>query len=253
MGMAGDFGRQAAKRSGEHIGNRNDGKQSTGDLPARVTRTGNEVLDQECGEQEERQNNAADPPGDGRPKKTQRCVGQKLKKEHTGSDQDGAGEKKTGAENQRDAILGPLEANEGHGGEYKSKQTADDLEISLKKRVGRNRYAAQPVSGKDEKQKSNYMRQENCRAFVPMLEGSLAHRAFLILVRPGWPSIPLDYEKLPGVALELKTNDTRCGFRNLYQRAGQKTAENPGIGREAAWEAFFAVALRRKSAQNCPN
>jgi len=69
----------------------------------------------------------------------------------------------------------------------------------------------------------------------------LAHGAFLILVRPGWPSIPLDYEKLPGVALELETNDTRCGFRNLYQRAGQKTAENPGIGREAAWEAFLLL------------
>ncbi len=183
MGMARDFGRQAAKRSGEHIGNRNDGEQSAGDLPARVPRTGHEVFNQQRGNHEQRQYHAADPPGEGRPEETLGRVGQKLKKEHTGGDQDSAGEKKTGAENQRDTILSPLEANEGHSGEYKGEQAADDLEITLEKRVGRNCYPAQPVSGKDEKQKGSYMRQEHCRARVPMLGGKLSHGTFLIHVR----------------------------------------------------------------------
>ncbi|SRR5712692_3663716 len=175
MGMARDFGRQAAKRSGEHVGNRNNGKQSAGDFPARVPRTGHEVLDQQRGDQEQRQYHAANPPGEGRPEETQRRIGQKLEKEDTGGDQDSAGEKETGAENQRDAILGPLEPNEGHGGEYKGKQAADYLEITLEKRIGWNGDAAQPICGKDEKQKRSYMRQEHCRARVPMLEGRVAH------------------------------------------------------------------------------
>ncbi len=99
-GMAGDFRRQAAKGSGEHVGQHHDGEQSAGNFFARVARTWQEALDEERYKKQKSQHYAANPPGDGRPKEAQRRIGEKLEKENAGCRQDRAGKKKSGAENQ---------------------------------------------------------------------------------------------------------------------------------------------------------
>src|SRR5260370_861864 len=92
--------RQAAKGSGEDVGQHHDGEQSAGNFSARVARTWQEALDEKRYKKQKSQHYAANPPGDGRPKEAQRRIGEKLEKENAGCRQDRAGKKKSGAENQ---------------------------------------------------------------------------------------------------------------------------------------------------------
>src|SRR5260370_14283936 len=107
-GMPRDFRRQATKSGREHVSQRDHGQQSAGNFAVGMRRTREETLDEKRHEEQKRQDHAAQPPGDGRPKEVQRGVRKKLKKENTGRRQDGTGKKKSGAENQLNAILSPL-------------------------------------------------------------------------------------------------------------------------------------------------
>src|SRR5260370_810782 len=99
-GMPRALRRQAAKRGGEHVGQRDHGQQSTGNFAVGMTRTREETLDEKRHNEQKRQDHAAKPPSDGRPKEMKRGVRKKLKKENTGRRQNRAGKKKSGAENQ---------------------------------------------------------------------------------------------------------------------------------------------------------
>jgi len=98
--MPGDFRRQAAKGGCEHVGQHHDGEQSGGYFSARMARTRQEALDEKRHQEQKSQHHAAKPPGDGRPKKAQRGIWEKLEKENAGRRQDRAGKKEASAENQ---------------------------------------------------------------------------------------------------------------------------------------------------------
>src|SRR6266699_7280114 len=98
-GMPRDFRRQTAKSGGQHIGQGDHRQQRAGNLAARMRRTREEVLDQKRHHEQERQDHAAKPPRDGRPKEP-RGVWKELKEENAGGGQDSAGKKESSAENQ---------------------------------------------------------------------------------------------------------------------------------------------------------
>src|SRR5512137_2000870 len=106
------------------------------------------MLDEKRDYQQERQNDAADPQNHGSPEHLNGLVVEKLKEEHTGAHKDRAGEKKSGAKNQRDAILIALEADEGNGSENQREQPGDDLQITLKNGVGIKKESPQPHGDK---------------------------------------------------------------------------------------------------------
>ena len=166
---------QAANRSREYVGNRHGGQQRTGDFPLGVAGTGHEMLDKERRYYQYSQNDAAEPPGNGRPEEAKGSLRERLKEEDPGGNQDSAGKKEARAENQRDAVLRALEADESDGGEDEGQQAADDLEVTLKKGVRGHNKAAQPVRGENDEQKSADMRQKDSRAVARMRQRSLAH------------------------------------------------------------------------------
>src|SRR5206468_2197491 len=149
-GMRGNLRRQTAQCCGECIRQDDDGQQGSRDFPARMAGTRDETFNEQRNDEQEGEDHAADPPGNRRPKKSQWGVRQKLKKEHTGRGEDGAGKKEAGAENQGDAILGSLKTNESHGREDESQKTADDLEVALEKRIRLDGDATQPGGGSDD-------------------------------------------------------------------------------------------------------
>ncbi len=57
--------------------------------------------------------------------------GGKLEEQNAGAGKHRSGKHKSGAENQRDAVLRSLEANESNGGENKRQQAGYDLQIAL--------------------------------------------------------------------------------------------------------------------------
>src|SRR5258708_2186832 len=157
--MWGNFRRQAAQGCGDEIRRDHDGKKGAGDFAAWMARTRQEVLNEQRDHEEEGKNDPADPPGNRRPahlypgllpklKNEQRDHEEegkndpadppgnrrpaymyrglllKLKKEQAGRGEDGAGEKESCAEDQGDAVLRALEADQRDGGEHKSQQTA---------------------------------------------------------------------------------------------------------------------------------
>src|SRR5260370_14326258 len=98
-----------------------------------------------------------------------------MKKENAGSRQNGSGKKKSSAENQRDAVLSALKADEGYGGENKSEKTADDLQIALKNGIGMKSKAAKPVRSENHKEKRSKMRQENLAVAAGVRDRDLNH------------------------------------------------------------------------------
>ena len=95
-----------------------------------MTRSRQKTLYKKGDDKEQRQDNAPDPPGHGRPKKPQRRVGKKLKEKNAGGHQDGAREKETSAKNERDAVLRALKTNQGYRGEDKSQKGASPITCS---------------------------------------------------------------------------------------------------------------------------
>jgi len=147
-----------------------------------MTRAREEALNEKRHDEQERQDHAAKPPSDGRPKETKRGVRKKLKKENAGRRKDSAGKKKSSAENKGNAILSSLETDEGYGGENKSEKAADDLQVALENGIGLKSNAAEPVSSEDHKKKSANMRQEDRGVTAAVGERSIAHgfsRTFL--------------------------------------------------------------------------
>jgi len=140
--------------------------------------TRDETFDEQRNDEQQCQDHAADPPGHWRPGESQSGVRQELKEEHTDGSEDGAGKKEAGAENEGNAILGSLEAHEGHGREDERKKAADDLEVALEKRIRLDGDATQPVGGGDDKEEASGMREENCRATAAMLERCFGHNPF---------------------------------------------------------------------------
>ncbi|HYW97861.1 MAG TPA: hypothetical protein VE822_02020, partial [Candidatus Elarobacter sp.] len=59
------------------------------------------------------------------------------------------GEKKSSAEYQRDAVLSPLETDQGNSSENKGKKGANDLQVALKNGVWLKGNAAKPVSSEN--------------------------------------------------------------------------------------------------------
>src|SRR6266850_147724 len=202
--MRGNLGRQTAQCCGKSIRQGDDGQQGSRDFPPRMPGTRDETFNEQSDDEQECQDHAADPPGNRRPKKAQWGVRQKLKKEHTGCGEDGAGKKEAGAKNQGDAILGSLKTNESHCREDESKKAADDLEIALEERIRINGDATQPVGGSDDKEEAGGMREENCRATAAMLERCLGHNPFFPsgTLSPGRAPTQLDCLAGWGVAAE---------------------------------------------------
>ena len=99
-GVARNLGRQATKRGGYHVGHRDYSQQSAGNFTAWMTRTRQEMLNQKRNNEQKCQDNTAKPPSKGRPEYPQRGFRKNLKKENAGGRQNGARQKKPGAENQ---------------------------------------------------------------------------------------------------------------------------------------------------------
>jgi hypothetical protein len=171
------------------------------------------------------ENHAPDPPGNWGPWKAQIGVRQKLKEEQTDCCEDGAGKKEAGAENQGDAILGSLEANEGDGREDESEKAADDLEVTLEKRIRFDGNATQPIGGSDDKEEASSMREENRRATAAMLERCLGHNPFFqnaMVPRAGAYLIRLlsSLGRCHRTKERVSEEIPSCGFRDLYKSAG---------------------------------
>src|SRR5438045_960195 len=141
-----------------------------------MARTRQEVLDHQRGHKEETQGYAADPPGNRRP--TDLYVGflRELKEEQAGGGQDGSGKKETGTENQRNAVLRTLKANQSDRGKDKCEQTTGDLEIALKDRVGLQRHDSQPHSEEKEQSEARNAGKQRGRATAAGGERSLDHK-----------------------------------------------------------------------------
>src|SRR6266581_3617226 len=103
------------------------------------------------------------------------------------------GEKETSAENQGDAILRALEANESDRGEYKGEQAADDLQVALKERIRMKSNATQPGSGENEKKESPEVREEDCRGTALVRDRSLSHGTVLRSAVHSWGPHYLHY------------------------------------------------------------
>ena len=147
--------------------------------------TRDEPFHKQGNDEQQGENHAPDPPSNWCPGKAQIGVRQELKEEQADCCEDGAGKKEAGPENQGDAILSSLEANEGHGREDESEKAADDLEVTLEERIRFDGNATQPIGGSDDKKKARCMREENRRATAAMLERCLGHNPFFQNGSPG--------------------------------------------------------------------
>lgn len=114
--MLGHFGRNVVQRCGDEIGGDHYGEQGTRDFAERMTRTWQEVFDEQRDHKKKRQNEATDPPGNGGPAQLLRIL-LELKEEQARRGEDCAGEKKSGAEDEGNTVLRALEAYEGNGSE----------------------------------------------------------------------------------------------------------------------------------------
>ena len=78
---------------------------------------------------------------------------QELKEENAGGRKNSARKKKAAAENQGDAILRALEADESQRGKNEGQQSADDLKIALKNWIGFEGDGTQPVRHQEGEQR----------------------------------------------------------------------------------------------------
>jgi len=155
--------RQTAESGREDIGQNDGGQQGTGNLPPWVARTGDEMFNQQRDNEEQRQHHAADPPCNRRPKEPDRRNRKELKEENACGSKNGAGKKKASAENQGDAILGPLKAHQSDSGKDEGEKAADDQQVALEKRIRLESDETQPEGSDDHKKKSADMRKQDHR------------------------------------------------------------------------------------------
>jgi hypothetical protein len=131
----------------------------------------------------------ADPPGDGRPQKPDLILMDELKEKNAGGDQRSAGKQEARAQDQGDAVLGALEADEGYGGEDESENPGGDLQIALQDGVGAQDQLAQPVSGQENQDEARGVQQDALVLATFEYEVELAHDADPVPARPDY--IPL--------------------------------------------------------------
>jgi len=105
--------RQPAEDGGDGVRQTNHGEKSADDFAEGMTGPWNEAFDKKRQNQEKRQDEPAEPPGERRPMEPRMRVGKKLKEENASGGKNSTGKKKSGAKNQGDTILSSLEANEG--------------------------------------------------------------------------------------------------------------------------------------------
>ena len=160
-GMAGDLRRKPAKSRGDQIGETDHRQQSAGDFPFRVPRTRDEAFHEKGDKEQQRQSHAAEPPSDRRPGGSRGSVLRELEEENAGGREHGARKKIAAAKNQRDAILGALEADERQRGENERQERGDDLEIALENGIRFERDRPQPVGDEKGEQEAQHMPQDN--------------------------------------------------------------------------------------------
>jgi len=174
-GVARGFRRQAPQRGCDEVSHTDDGQQSSGNLDASVARTWKKMFDQESRDEEKGKEHAADPPRDRREQKAQWGVRRKVKEKGAGSGENGAGKKKAGAEDQGDAVLGALKADERDGGEDKGEQRGDGLKIAVKSWIGLDIDETKPSGDKEDAGEPAEVDQKNRYRIATVNGRSLAH------------------------------------------------------------------------------
>src|SRR5258708_21316294 len=134
-GMRGHSHRQVPQGGGNQIRQAQHGEESAAYFEVWMAGTRQKMLNDQSDGHQKNKHHSARPQSKGCPNQMDRLVLQEFQEENTGSGQDRAGEKKTRAEDQRNAVLCSLKANEGHGGENKFEQGGDDFQIALQNRV----------------------------------------------------------------------------------------------------------------------
>src|ERR1700730_15498066 len=119
-----------------------------------------EAVNEQRDYEEQGKNDPADPPGNRRPAYMYRGLLLKLKKEQAGRGEDGAGEKESGAENQGNAVLRTLEADESDRGKHESQQTGGDLQIALQNGIRLEGDNAEPHGEEEKDDKPGDTRQD---------------------------------------------------------------------------------------------
>jgi len=133
------------------------------------------MLDDQRDDEEKTENDAADPPGNGRPANVDGRLLLKLEEEQAGRSENSAGEEKAGAEDQGNAVLRALKADEGYGGEDECEQAGGDLQIALQDGVGLEGNNAQPHGQEEKDDKARNTRQDGSVAIAGGNESGLGH------------------------------------------------------------------------------
>src|SRR5579864_4716304 len=173
--MRGNFRGKASQSGGDEIGRGHHAEQGSSDFPARMAGTRHEMLDDQRDDEKETQNDAADPPGNGRPANLDWGFLLELEKEQARGGENGAREEESGTEDQGDAVLRALKANEGHGGEDKGEQAGRDLQIALQDGVRLEGNDAQPHRQEENDDKAGNTRQDGSVAIAGGNESGLGH------------------------------------------------------------------------------
>jgi hypothetical protein len=97
------------------------------------------------------------------------------KKKEAGGDQHGAGKQKAGTEDEGDAVLCALKADESYCRENKGKQAGDDLEIALKGGVGFERDWANPQGKQEYGKERDHVPEGRGRVVATGFERGFAH------------------------------------------------------------------------------
>ncbi len=120
------------------VGQAHHGEQRARKLHARMTGARQKSLHEQGNNKKDRQQHPANPPCHRRPRETQGHISEELKEKNTRSREHGSGEQEPGSQNQRDAILCPLKADQRYGCEYERQQTGDDMKVAMEHWIGGN-------------------------------------------------------------------------------------------------------------------
>jgi hypothetical protein len=110
----------------------------------------------------------------------------KLEEQHAGHNHRGAGKKKSGAKDQRNAVLRSLETNQRYCRKQKGKQTGGNLQVTLQYGIGPGGDLPQPVGRTEDQNESCYMKQDAVKlapVAVARNESKLAHGGRLVQPR----------------------------------------------------------------------
>ncbi len=183
--MRGNFRGKAAQRCGDQISRGHYGEQGAGDFAARVARTRQEMLNEQRDDEEQGENDAADPPGNWRPAQLHLGFLLELKEQKARRGEDGAGKKESCAEDQGDAVLRALKADEDDGGEHERQQAGGDLQIALQDGVGLEGNETQPHREEKKDDEPRDTRQDGSYATAAGNQCGLGHSLLFFYLGPG--------------------------------------------------------------------